>query len=435
MGVVKDDKYVNTFGSKCKRRQPQHVSYALREIVHILPVVPSRKRERRFKKVFPVNWGSIKEIEIEAFETLNAFDLLTLLSITSYCLESKLLDGGFYLDKEKRPICKMYLAVTTRYSFVKNYRGLDPNHLENIKLVYESILRLTDCSWIFRTVNGSASILKILMNFKEKNNEWHLYVNQKYIDAIKNKRKDFLKVNLNYMRKCKTDTGKLLCYWLQGQKNTCFSEKILTSVLHLQHSRADARKQLRKAFQDIKAAGYIKKWQEKEKDNERYFSFEKWGLKDFKETKAVSKVLESEIEDSIKSNPEILEEGLKLVRPQYPTPVGPIDILCKDKNGNFVVIELKRGKESDKVVGQIQRYMAWVSENLAKNKQVRGIIALKEYDQKLEYAVKGSKFPIEIKIFGKEPPVEKNIKYCPRCGKPNPKSAKYCIKCGKEFWM
>ena len=146
-------------------------------------------------------------------------------------------------------------------------------------------------------------------------------------------------------------------------------------------------------------------------------------------------MLESEIEDSIKSNPEILEEGLKLVRPQYPTPVGPIDILCKDKNGNFVVIELKRGKESDKVVGQIQRYMAWVSENLAKNKQVRGIIALKEYDQKLEYAVKGSKFPIEIKIFGKEPPVEKNIKYCPRCGKPNPKSAKYCIKCGKEFWM
>ena len=265
MGVVKDDKYVNTFGSKCKRRQPQHVSYVLREIVHILPVVPSRKRERRFKKVFPVNWGSIKEIEIEAFETLNTFDLLTLLSITSYCLESKLLDGGFYLDKEKRPICKMYLAVTTRYSFVKNYRGLDPNHLENIKLVYESILRLTDCSWIFRTVNGSASILKILMNFKEKNNEWHLYVNRKYIDAIKNKRKDFLKVNLNYMRKCKTDTGKLLCYWLQGQKNTCFSEKILTSVLHLQHSRADARKQLRKAFQDIKAAGYIKNGRKRRK--------------------------------------------------------------------------------------------------------------------------------------------------------------------------
>ncbi|MCL0058957.1 PDDEXK nuclease domain-containing protein [Dehalococcoidia bacterium] len=160
-----------------------------------------------------------------------------------------------------------------------------------------------------------------------------------------------------------------------------------------------------------------------------------WNLEDFEETEAVSEVLESEIEASIISNPEILEEGLELVGNQYPTSVGYIDILCKDKNGNFVVIELKRGTGSYKVVGQIQKYMAWVSENLAKDKQVRGIIVVKEYDQELEYAVKGSKFPIEIKIFGQEPPTGENIKYCTRCGKPNPKSAKYCIKCGQEFWM
>ncbi|RJS84186.1 DUF1016 family protein [Methanophagales archaeon] len=160
-----------------------------------------------------------------------------------------------------------------------------------------------------------------------------------------------------------------------------------------------------------------------------------WSLDDFEETEAVSDVLESEIEASIISNPEILEEGLELVGNQYPTSVGYIDILCRDKNENFVVIELKRGTGSYKVVGQIQKYMAWVSENLAKDKQVRGIIVVKEYDQELEYAVKGSKFPIEIKIFGQEPPTGENIKYCTRCGKPNPKSAKYCIKCGQEFWM
>jgi len=160
-----------------------------------------------------------------------------------------------------------------------------------------------------------------------------------------------------------------------------------------------------------------------------------WNLEDFEETEAVSEVLESEIETSIISNPEILEEGLELVGNQYPTPVGYIDILCRDKNGNFVVVELKRGRGSYKVVGQIQKYMAWVSENLAKNKQVRGIIVVKEQDQELEYAVKGSKFPIEIKIFGREPPTGENIKYCTRCGKPNPKSAKYCSKCGQEFWL
>ena len=54
--------------------------------------------------------------------------------------------------------------------------------------------------------------------------------------------------------------------------------------------------------------------------------------------------------------------------------VGVIDILCKDNNGDFVVIELKKEKSSDKVVGQILRYMGWVKENLAQDKDVRGII-------------------------------------------------------------
>ena len=256
-------------------KERPEISYALRKIVHILPVVPSRKRERGFKKKLPVNWGDIKEVEIRAFETLNAFDLLTLLSITSFCLESQLLDGGFYLDRYRRPICRMYLVVTGRYSFVKNYRGLDPNHLENIKLVYESILRLTDCSWIFRTVNGSASILKILMNFKEENNEWHLYLNQKYIDAIKTDRKKFLKIVLSYMRRCKTDIGKLLCYWLQGQANSCFSEDTLISALHLLgYRRVDARKKLKKAFEDVRNAGYIKRWKGEKRNNVWYFWFE-----------------------------------------------------------------------------------------------------------------------------------------------------------------
>lgn len=66
-------------------------------------------------------------------------------------------------------------------------------------------------------------------------------------------------------------------------------------------------------------------------------------------------MLESEIEASIISNPEILEEGVELVGNQYPTSVGYIDILCRDKNGNFVVVELKRGAGSYKAVGQIQR--------------------------------------------------------------------------------
>lgn len=160
-----------------------------------------------------------------------------------------------------------------------------------------------------------------------------------------------------------------------------------------------------------------------------------WKFGEYEEREIINEVLEEDIEQSIISNPEILENGLKLIGNQFPTEVGIIDILCKDKNDNYVVVELKKDKTSDKVVGQIQRYISWVSENLAKENLVRGIIVMKDYDKSLEYAVKGSKYKIEIKSFGKNPPIEENIKYCDKCGKPNMKNAKHCVKCGKEFWM
>lgn len=192
-----------------------------------------------------------------------------------------------------------------------------------------------------------------------------------------------------------------------------------------------------KGFKDKlpKPENFEKRIEEIKKEKETKKSEKAWSLEDLEETEAISEVLESEIESSIISNPEILEDGLELIGNQYTTGVGYIDILCKDKNGNFVVIELKRGKGSHKVVGQIQKYIAWINENLAQDKQVRGIIVVKEHDKELEYAIKGSKYTIEIKVFGREPPLEGNLKYCTNCGKQLPKSAKFCDKCGQNVWL
>jgi restriction system protein len=107
--------------------------------------------------------------------------------------------------------------------------------------------------------------------------------------------------------------------------------------------------------------------------------------------------MEKYLEDFIVSNfKTIFPENLELYQDeegndssQYLTDVGRIDILAKDKKTNtYIVIELKKGKESDKVVGQILRYMGWVKENLAvNNEEVKGLIICKEIDQKLKYAV------------------------------------------------
>lgn len=81
----------------------------------------------------------------------------------------------------------------------------------------------------------------------------------------------------------------------------------------------------------------------------------------------------------------IYEDGL-LRSQQFKTDIGIIDILAKDrKNGSYVVIELKRNQTSDDTVGQILRYMGWVTENL-REKNVRGIIVAGKYDEKLYYA-------------------------------------------------
>jgi len=82
------------------------------------------------------------------------------------------------------------------------------------------------------------------------------------------------------------------------------------------------------------------------------------------------------------------EEGQK-VGQQYPTDTGRIDILAirKDKK-QLLVVELKRGRASDVVVGQVLRYMGYVVDTLAGEDQtVRGVIIALDDDTGLRRAL------------------------------------------------
>jgi hypothetical protein len=74
---------------------------------------------------------------------------------------------------------------------------------------------------------------------------------------------------------------------------------------------------------------------------------------------------------------------------QLATPVGRLDFLCTDTATDaLVVVELKRGRPSDTVVGQAARYVGWVRAHLAtENQGVEGIIVAHEQDLRLSYAV------------------------------------------------
>lgn len=79
----------------------------------------------------------------------------------------------------------------------------------------------------------------------------------------------------------------------------------------------------------------------------------------------------------------------ELVGRQFPSDTGPIDILAisKDKK-ELLVVELKRGRASDQVVGQIQRYMGYVLQELTDPGQtVKGVIIALEDDIRIKRAL------------------------------------------------
>jgi len=86
---------------------------------------------------------------------------------------------------------------------------------------------------------------------------------------------------------------------------------------------------------------------------------------------------------------DIFEEEGELVGQQYPSDTGPLDILAisKDKK-TLLVVELKKGRVSDNVVGQIQRYMGYVKDELAESDQkVEGVIIGLEDDLRIRRAL------------------------------------------------
>jgi restriction system protein len=85
----------------------------------------------------------------------------------------------------------------------------------------------------------------------------------------------------------------------------------------------------------------------------------------------------------------IYEVDGELVGQQYPSDTGPIDILAISHDGTeLLVVELKRGRASDSVVGQIQRYMGYVQGELAEAGQtVKGVIIALEDDLRLRRAL------------------------------------------------
>jgi RecB family endonuclease NucS len=86
--------------------------------------------------------------------------------------------------------------------------------------------------------------------------------------------------------------------------------------------------------------------------------------------------VEKHLQELLAEHPAALGDGLSLVRREYPTAIGPVDLLCRDADGAAVAVEVKRRGEIDGVE-QLTRYLELLNRDplLA---PVRGVFAAQE---------------------------------------------------------
>lgn len=86
--------------------------------------------------------------------------------------------------------------------------------------------------------------------------------------------------------------------------------------------------------------------------------------------------VEAHLQELLAAQLHVLGEGWRLIRREYPTPIGPVDLMCRDALGASVAIEIKRRGEIDGVE-QLTRYLELLNRDplLA---PVQGIFAAQE---------------------------------------------------------
>ena len=86
--------------------------------------------------------------------------------------------------------------------------------------------------------------------------------------------------------------------------------------------------------------------------------------------------VEAHLQELLAAAPETLGEGMRLVRREFPTDIGPVDLLCKDADGETVAVEIKRRGEIDGVE-QLTRYLEFLNRD-PQLRPVRGLFVAQE---------------------------------------------------------
>jgi hypothetical protein len=116
----------------------------------------------------------------------------------------------------------------------------------------------------------------------------------------------------------------------------------------------------------------------------------------------------SQVRTLIAEQPALLEKGLiiyadddgQLMGTNFPTPVGEIHLVARDKKDNFVVVHVPEPSAAANSVSDILQRMGWVKKHLAHDtKEVRGFVLLDQLPEEVAYAAAGVAGAVVFKAF------------------------------------
>jgi RecB family endonuclease NucS len=86
--------------------------------------------------------------------------------------------------------------------------------------------------------------------------------------------------------------------------------------------------------------------------------------------------VERHLQEELAAQPEALADGLRLVKREWPTDVGPVDLMCRDADDGWIAVEIKRVGTID-AVEQLSRYLERIRLDPARA-ECRGILAAEQ---------------------------------------------------------
>ena len=86
--------------------------------------------------------------------------------------------------------------------------------------------------------------------------------------------------------------------------------------------------------------------------------------------------VEAHLQEALADSPHFCGEGFRLVRREWPTDIGPVDLMCRDGEDGWVAVEIKRVATID-AVEQLTRYLEYIRRDPAME-SCRGVLAAQE---------------------------------------------------------